>query len=55
MELATYQLRAGDLPTEISVFVEGVRLLRVEISVESTSARTGSRIAVRYALAAYLE
>lgn len=55
VELATYELRAGDLPTEISVFVEGIHLLRVEIVVPNTSYRLGSAANIRFALVGYLE
>ncbi|MDR2166544.1 MAG: hypothetical protein LBE35_01675 [Clostridiales bacterium] len=44
--LQTHDLRSGDLPTEISVFVEGVRLLRIEFEFRGQST---------YALAAFLE
>jgi hypothetical protein len=51
--LATYQLTAGDLPTDISIFVEGVRLLKAEIYIEHTAWSTW--LSFEYALAAFLE
>jgi len=55
VELARYTISSGNLPVDVSVFVEGVRQLRVNVSVEHTPARLGNRTDVSYALSAFLE
>jgi len=49
--LVEYELRATDLPTPISVFVEGINQLSIEMVFPS---RSGSTV-TRYALIGYLE
>ncbi|MCL2217984.1 MAG: stalk domain-containing protein [Defluviitaleaceae bacterium] len=51
--LASYEVRAGDMPTPISVFVEGVTQLRIEVVFPGRS--SFSLPATDYALVAYLE
>jgi hypothetical protein len=50
--LATHSLNANDLPVPISVFVEGVRLLRVEVVMPGSGVGGASGV---YALQGFLE
>jgi hypothetical protein len=51
--LASHELNANDLPTPISVFVEGINLLRIEMIIHAH--RTVENGATHYAFVGYLE
>ena len=49
--LESFQLRATDMPTPFSVFVEDIQQLRIEISIP----RQENHHTVHYAIVGYLE
>jgi len=53
--LATYELRGQDLPIPVSVFVEGIRQLRIEVQFSGVNSISRLNEPVTYGFQAFLE